>query len=69
MDHFFEKESDTGIGKTLETLLGIPENNIGEPDRLYKGLEVEIKAHRSNSNSMAMLFTLKAGTKKLVTYN
>lgn len=59
------RKSDTGIGKTIETLLDIPENNDGEPDCLYKGQEVEIKGHRSNSNSMITLFTLEPGTKKL----
>ncbi len=59
------RKSDTGIGKTIETLLGIPETNQGEPDCLYNGMEVEIKAHRSNSNSMVTLFTLEAGTRNL----
>lgn len=59
------RKGDTGIGKTIETLLGIPENNLGEPDCLYNGLEVEVKAHRSNSNSMVTLFTLEAGTRRL----
>ena len=54
------RKGDTGIGKTIETLLGIPENNLGEPDCLYNELEVEVKAHRSNSNSMVTLFTLEA---------
>lgn len=59
------RKSDTGIGKTIETLLDIPENNDGEPDCLYNGQEVEIKGHRSNSNSMITLFTLEPETKKL----
>jgi hypothetical protein len=59
------RKSDTGIGKTIEDLLGIPENNIGEPDCIYKGYEVEIKAHRMWSSSMITLFTLEAGTRHL----
>ena len=44
----------TGIGKTLEDLLDIVENNAGEPDfGTY-----ELKAARLNSNSMLTLFTL-----------
>ena len=38
----------TGIGKTLEDLLGIPENNLDEPDFG----DYELKSARKNSNSM-----------------
>jgi len=44
----------TGIGKTLEDLLGIPENNIDGPDFG----EYELKSCRINSNSMLTMFTL-----------
>lgn len=44
---------NTGIGKTLEDLLGIKENNIRLPD---VG-EIEIKAKRNDSNSMLTLAT------------
>jgi len=44
---------DTGIGKTLEDLLGITENNISSAD-LGK---YEIKAARKNTSSMLTLFT------------
>ena len=44
---------DTGIGKTLEDLLGIEENNIPGPD----GEDTELKAARKNSPSMLTLFT------------
>jgi len=44
---------NTGIGKTLEDLLGIEENNIRLPD---VG-EIEIKAKRIGSNSMLTLAT------------
>lgn len=43
----------TGIGKTLEDLLGIPENNIDGPDFG----EYELKSCRINSNSMLTMFT------------
>lgn len=42
-----------GVGHTLETLLGLQENNIALPDLV----EAEIKAHRSNSSNMITLFT------------
>jgi len=44
---------NTGIGKTLEDFLGIPENNIRLPDIG----EIEIKAKRIDSNSMLTLAT------------
>lgn len=44
---------DTGVGKTLEDLLGIKENNIRLPDIG----EVEVKAKRIDSNSMLTLAT------------
>lgn len=59
------RKSDTGIGKTVEDLLGIRENNLGEPDCIYRGHEVEIKGHRIDSNSMITLFTLEPGTRYL----
>ena len=47
------RRSDTGIGKTLEDLLGIKENNFPWSD----GEDVEIKSIRKNSSSMISLFT------------
>ncbi|MBU6392372.1 MAG: hypothetical protein KGJ87_10080 [Planctomycetota bacterium] len=47
------RKGPTGIGHTLETQLGLKENNIALPD-IH---EVEIKAHRTNSNNMITLFT------------
>lgn len=47
------RSGDTGIGKTLEDLLGIEENNIQGPD----GEDTELKAARKNSPSMLTLFT------------
>jgi len=43
----------TGIGKTLEDLLGIPENNIDGPDFG----DYELKSCRLDSNSMLTIFT------------
>ena len=43
----------TGIGKTLEDLLGIPENNIDGPDFG----DYELKSCRLNSNSILTIFT------------
>src|SRR4030067_1961149 len=47
------RPGDTGIGKTLEDLLGISENNIAGPDfDVY-----ELKSGRKDSASMLTLFT------------
>ena len=43
----------TGIGKTLEDMLGIPENNFDEPDFG----DYELKSVRSNATSMLTIFT------------
>ncbi|MFH0732050.1 MAG: MvaI/BcnI family restriction endonuclease [Candidatus Omnitrophota bacterium] len=48
------RSSDTGIGYTLETYLGLKENNIPLPD-LDGG--VELKAFRKDSPSLLTLFT------------
>jgi hypothetical protein len=47
------RKGDTGIGKTLEDLLGIMENNIAGPDFAT----YELKAGRKESVSMLTLFT------------
>lgn len=47
------RKGPTGIGYTLETLLGIKENNISSPD--YG--EIELKAQRENHTGMTTLFT------------
>ncbi len=44
----------TGIGKTLEDLLGIVENNLDQPDFG----DYELKSCRIGSNSMLTMFTL-----------
>lgn len=48
-----ERRGPTGIGHTLEKLIGLPENNIASPDLG----EIELKSHRINSHSMITLFT------------
>ncbi|MDR2493965.1 MAG: MvaI/BcnI family restriction endonuclease [Spirochaetaceae bacterium] len=50
------RHGPTGIGYTLETLLGISENNDAIPD--IDGAEV--KAHRSNANNPITLFTFNS---------
>lgn len=47
------RSGPTGIGKTLEDLLGIPENNFDEPDFG----DYELKSCRINSQSMLTMFT------------
>lgn len=44
--------NNSGVGRTLENLLNIPENNLEIPD--FKG--IEIKSHRINSDSYISLF-------------
>jgi len=48
-----QRKGPTGIGHTLEKLLGLKENNIALPDLKH----VELKAHRIGSSSMITLFT------------
>lgn len=50
------RSGDTGIGKTLEDLLNIKENNIPLHD--IAGV-AELKAYRKNAKSMLTLFTLE----------
>lgn len=50
------RKGDTGIGKTLEDLLDIKENNIPLHD--IKGV-AELKAYRKEARSMLTLFTLE----------
>ena len=51
------RKDNTGIGHTLEKLLGIKENNIGEPDFTYNGIKVELKAQRKKAGSRVTLST------------
>ena len=47
------RSGPTGIGKTLEDLMSIKENNIAEPD----GGNIELKSARKPQTSMLTLFT------------
>ncbi|CQH61671.1 uncharacterized protein HHUB_3516 [Halobacterium hubeiense] len=47
------RAGNTGIGKTLEDLLGIEENNIPGPD----AAGIELKSTRRQSNNLTTLFT------------
>lgn len=58
------RSGPTGIGKTLEDLLEIPENNLDEPDFG----EYELKSCRINSNSMLTMFTRAPQPAKSNTY-
>ncbi|MXZ02530.1 MAG: hypothetical protein F4Y88_02315 [Chloroflexi bacterium] len=49
-----ERSGPTGIGHTLETRLGLSENNLPIPDI---GGRVEVKATRSNTSNLITLFT------------
>lgn len=48
-----EKLADTGVGRTVESILGIPMNANTTPD--YKG--IELKSHRETSKVRNTLFT------------
>jgi len=55
------RKGDTGIGYTLETLLGLKETNKrGIGDISYKGIPTELKSQRKKTSSMMTLFTLEA---------
>jgi len=60
--YFSHRKGPTGVGKTLEDLLGIPENNIPGPN----GEMVEIKAIREGEESMITLFTKTPGGKNTI---
>ena len=48
------RSGNTGIGKTLEDLLGIRENNVPGPDTCG---DIELKSASKTANSMLTLFT------------
>lgn len=60
------RKGNTGVGYTLETILGIKENNEGEPDFIFKETPIELKSQREHSSSNVTLFTFEPprGTKK-----
>ncbi len=49
-----KRKGDTGIGYTLETLLGLKENNFKTPDFG----QIELKSRRKGRNSRITMFTL-----------
>ena len=51
-----KRKSDTGVGKTLEDLLGVEENNLQAPDLG----NIEVKGRRIGTNSLATIFTRNA---------
>lgn len=59
------RKSDTGIGFTLETKMGIKENNLRNHDFTYQGKLVEAKAQRKGTSSMLTLFTKEPCIRKL----
>lgn len=54
------RAGNTGIGKTLEDLLGIKENNIPGPNAAF----IELKSARKNTSSMLTLLTKSPLPKK-----
>ncbi len=54
------RSGDTGVGKTLEDLLNIKENNIQGPDF---GVYV-LKSSRKNSTSMLTIFTMSPASRR-----
>lgn len=55
------RRGNTGIGYTLETLLGVEENNLRLPDLG----EIELKSHRKGAASLITLFTFNRGAWKI----
>ncbi|MFN4256243.1 MAG: MvaI/BcnI family restriction endonuclease [Saprospiraceae bacterium] len=56
-----KRRGNTGIGYTLETLLGIGENNITLPDLG----EIELKSKRKNVSTFVTMFTFNSGAWKI----
>lgn len=54
------RRGNTGIGYTLETMLGVRENNLHTPDFG----DMELKAHRRGASSRITLFTFNRGAWK-----
>ncbi|MCY3552573.1 MAG: MvaI/BcnI family restriction endonuclease [Candidatus Poribacteria bacterium] len=55
------RRSNTGIGYTLETLLGLEENNLKTPDFG----DVELKSQRNGVSNRVTMFTFNRGTWKM----
>jgi len=56
-----KRKGNTGIGYTLETLLGLKENNIRLPDFG----QIELKSKRRSASSFVTMFTFNRGVWKL----
>lgn len=56
-----KRESNTEIGYTLETLLGIKVNNIKLPDLC----KIELKSKRKNVSTFVTMFTFNSGVWKI----
>ncbi|MEN3039535.1 MAG: MvaI/BcnI family restriction endonuclease [Candidatus Kryptonium sp.] len=56
------RSGTTGIGHTLEKLLGLRESNIAIPDI---GARIEVKATRRHANNLITLFTFNRGVWKI----
>ena len=55
------RKGNTGIGYTLETLLGLEENNLKTPDFG----DLELKSHRNGVNNRVTMFTFNRGVWKV----
>lgn len=51
------RRSNTGIGYTLETLLGLEENNLKTPDFG----DIELKSQRNGVSNRVTMFTFNRG--------
>lgn len=56
------RKGETGVGKTMEDLLGIKENNVPGPNALGW---IELKTFRKDAKSMLTLFTLAPSPPKI----
>lgn len=56
-----KRKGNTGIGYTLETLLGLKENNLITPD--FE--DIELKSHRKGVSNKVTMFTFNRGVWKL----
>ncbi|MGB6499836.1 MAG: MvaI/BcnI family restriction endonuclease [Thermoplasmata archaeon] len=63
------KSGDTGVGYTLETLLGLPPTNKrGIADFSYNGRPIELKSQRLETQSMTTLFACEPATRTMNDY-
>ncbi len=56
-----KRRGDTGVGYTLETLLGIKENNLKDPDLG----DIEVKSQRKNVSNRITMFTFNRAAWKI----